>query len=413
MRKKIAVFALTATATATAVVGIAPAAFAANGPFDFVPLSGSAYDLGSTDWSQPYAVPEGFTQTLVQDETMLDVYPGVDDLHDMNTQNETGLQAGRYLYNTYEVGSNGAVAVTDLKTGETRVIAQRADWNRLDGIRWTPWGSLLVTEETTGGKVFELFFAKNDPTTVERIEERTELGALRHEGIDVTADGSVIVIDELNGGSIFKFVPSVRGDLSTGQLHALKLTGLSDAAQKWNQSTFTEKVGAFEWVALDQAQVRIDADAAADEVGATEFGRPEDVEVIGQTLYVANTSEERVVAIDLNKLTVSSFVEAGVNVPVEDKAAGVSGFNNPDNLAEGPDGALWITEDNSFSDIFRAGKDLNHDGASDNVELFASLKDEGAETTGIYFGKNPKELFATVQHPDKDLADGIWKITRD
>jgi secreted PhoX family phosphatase len=208
-------------------------------------------------------------------------------------------------------------------------------------------------------------------------------------------------------------VPTVRGDLSEGQLHALKITGLTDAAQKWNPATFTEKVGAFEWVALDQAQVRVDADAAADEVGATEFGRPEDVEIIGKTLYVANTSEERVIAIDLSKLTVSSFVEAGVNVPVEDKAAGVSGFNNPDNLAEGPDGALWITEDNNFSDIFRAGKDRDHDGASDNVELFASLTDEGAETTGIYFGKNPKELFASVQHPDKDLADGIWKITRD
>ena len=413
MRKQIAVFALTATATATAVVGIAPAALAASGPFDFVPIAGSAYQQGSTDWSVPYLVPEGFTQTLVHDETVLDLYPGVDDLHDMNTQNETGVQAGRYLYNTYEVGSNGAVSVTDLKTGTVSVIAQRADWNRLDGIRWTPWGSLLVTEETTGGQVFELFFAKNDPTTVERIEERTELGALRHEGIDVATDGSVFVIDELNGGSIFKFVPTVRGDLSQGQLHALKITGLTDAAQKWNPATFTDKVGAFEWVALDQAQVRVDADVAADEVGATEFGRPEDVEIIGQTLYVANTSEDRVVAIDLTKLTVSSFVEAGVNVPVEDKAAGVSGFNNPDNLAEGPDGALWITEDNSFSDIFRAGKDRDHDGASDNVELFASLTDEGAETTGIYFGKNPKELFATVQHPDKDLADGIWKITRD
>ncbi|TFC99505.1 DUF839 domain-containing protein [Cryobacterium sinapicolor] len=413
MRKKIAVFALTATATATAVVGIAPAALAATGPFDFVPLAGSAYEQGSTDWTQPYVVPEGFTQTLVHDETVLDVYPGVDDLHDMNTQNETGVQAGRYLYNTYEVGSNGAVSVTDLKTGAVSVIAQRPDWNRLDGIRWTPWGSLLVTEETAGGKVFELFLAKNDPTSVERIEERTELGALRHEGIDVASDGSVIVIDELNGGSIFKFVPTVRGDLSAGRLHALRITGLTDAAQKWNPATFAEKVGAFEWVALDQAQVRVDADVAANNVSATEFGRPEDVEIIGQTLYVANTSEERVVAIDLSKLTVSSFVEAGVNVPIEDKAAGVSGFNNPDNLAEGPDGALWITEDNSFSDIFRAGKDRDHDGASDNVELFASLTDEGAETTGIYFGKNPKELFASVQHPDKDLADGIWKITRD
>lgn len=410
MRKKIAVSAL---ATAAVIGFAAPAAFAATGPIDFTPIAGSAYGQASSDWTEPYVVPEGYSQSLVSDETGLDVYPGVDDLHDMNTQNETGPEAGRYLFNTYEVSANGAVGVTDLTTGKSKVIAQRADWNRLDGIVWTPWGSLLVTEETEGGRVFEVFLDKEDPTTVDRIEERGELGALRHEGIGVAPDGSVFVIDELNGGSIYKFVPTTRGDLSQGRLYALKLTGLTDAAQKWNSATFADKVGAFEWVALDQNLVRADGDAASNAANATEFGRPEDVQVIGQTLYVANTSEDRVVAIDLKKLTVSSFVQSGVNVPVEDKAAGVTGLNSPDNLAAGPDGALWIVEDNDFSDVYRAGKDLDKDGSADSVELFASLKDEHAETTGIYFGKNPKELFVTVQHPDKDLADGIWKITRD
>ena len=410
MRKKIAVSAL----ATVAIIGFtAPAAFAASGPIDFTPIAGSAYGQASSDWTEPYVVPEGYSQSLVSDETGLDVYPGVDDLHDMNTQNETGPEAGRYLFNTYEVSANGAVGVTDLTTGKSKVIAQRADWNRLDGIVCTPWGSLLVTEETEGGRVFEVFLDREDPTTVDRIEERGELGALRHEGIGVASDGSVFVMDELNGGSIYKFVPTTRGDLSQGRLYALKLTGLTDAAQKWNSATFADKVGAFEWVALDQNLVRTDGDAASNAVSATEFGRPEDVQVIGQTLYVANTSEDRVVAIDLKKLTVSSFVQAGVNVPVEDKAAGVTGFNNPDNLAVGPDGALWIAEDNNFSDVYRAGKDLDKDGSADSVELFASLKDEHAETTGIYFGKNPKELFVSVQHPDKELADGIWKITRD
>ncbi|SDJ97659.1 hypothetical protein SAMN05216282_10214 [Cryobacterium psychrotolerans] len=410
MRKKIAVSAL----ATVAIIGFtAPAAFAASGPIDFTPIAGSAYGQASSDWTEPYVVPEGYSQSLVSDETGLDVYPGVDDLHDMNTQNETGPEAGRYLFNTYEVSANGAVGVTDLTTGKSKVIAQRADWNRLDGIVWTPWGSLLVTEETEGGRVFEVFLDKEDPTKVDRIEERGELGALRHEGIGVASDGSVFVIDELNGGSIYKFVPTTRGDLSQGRLYALKLTGLTDAAQKWNSATFADKVGAFEWVALDQNLVRTDGDAASNAANATEFGRPEDVQVIGQTLYVANTSEDRVVAIDLKKLTVSSFVQAGVNVPVENKAAGVTGLNSPDNLAAGPDGALWIVEDNDFSDVYRAGKDLDKDGSADSVELFASLKDEHAETTGIYFGKNPKELFVSVQHPDKELADGIWKITRD
>ena len=154
-----------------------------------------------------------------------------------------------------------------------------------------------------------------------------------------------------------------------------------------------------------------DANAAADAVNATEFGRPEDVQIINNVLYVANTSEDRVVAIDLRKEELTTFVGAAVNLPVEDEDAGVTGFNNPDNLAKGPNGQLWIVEDNVPSDIWVAGRDKDNDGTADEVELFASLKDPDAEGTGIYFGKDPHTLYVNIQHPEKALADGTWAIT--
>ena len=157
---------------------------------------------------------------------------------------------------------------------------------------------------------------------------------------------------------------------------------------------------------LDQEPAQSDGDAAVNAVNATEFGRPEDLEIIDNTLYVANTSEDRVIAVDLGAQTLSTFVEAGLNVPVE-VAGSVTGLNSPDNLAEGPDGTLWIVEDNDFSDIYQASEDEDGDGAADTVSLFASLKDKGAEATGIYCGKDRKVMYVTVQHPDKDLADGI------
>lgn len=412
MRNRIFGGVIAGTACTVALLTGGTIANAADGPMAFEPIAGTPYSEASATWTEPFSIPAGYTQTLLADETLLDIYAGADDLTDMNTVNETGRQAGRFLYRTHEVGSNGAVSVVDLKTGETTVIAQRADWRRLDGLRWTPWGTLLFAEETTGGRVFEAFLDPANPAVVTRVEERRELGILRHEGIEALADGTVFVIDELNGGSIFKFEPTVRGDLSDGQLYALKLTGLTDEQQRWSSSTFNQKVGAFEWIALDMDQVVVDADAAANAVSATEFGRPEDVEVIGSTLYVANTSEDRVVAIDLNRNELSSFVQAGVNVPVENAGARVTGFNNPDNLAQGPDGRLWISEDNYLSDVWVAGLDRNQDGAADNVELFASIKDTGAEISGIYFGKDPKTLFLNIQHPDKALADGTWMITR-
>ena len=401
-----------AVALSATVAAMIPAgATAADGPTSFEPIDGTPYATASADWTDPFVIPSGFTQQLVVDETQLDLYAGDDDLTDMNTVNETGPMAGRFLYRTHEVGSNGSLSVVDLKTGEAKVIAQREDWRRLDGLRWTPWGTLLFAEET-GGRLFEAFLDPKDPTVVTSVEERREVGILRHEGIEALGDGTVYVIDELNGGSIFKFVPTKRGDLSDGQLYALKLTGLTDAEQRWSSSSYQQKVGAFEWVALDMDKVVVDADEAANDVAATEFGRPEDVEVIGSTLYVANTSEDRVVAIDLTKDELSSFVEKGVNVPVENSDAGVTGFNNPDNLAQGPDGRLWIVEDNYLSDVWVAGLDPDQDGAADTVEQFASLLDTGAEISGIYFGKDPKTLFLNIQHPDKALADGTWTITQ-
>ena len=398
-------------ATAFALVP-AGAATAADGPIGFQPIAGTAYDVAAADWTEPFVIPQGFTQQRVLDETQLDIYAGADDLTDMNTVNETGPQAGRFLYRTHEVGSNGSLSVVDLKTGEAKVLVQRADWRRLDGLRWTPWGTLLFAEETAGGRLFEAFLDPSDPSVVTRVEQRSEAGILRHEGIEAQGDGTVFVIDELNGGSIYKFEPTRRGDLSDGQLFALKLTGLTDAQQKWSSSTYDEKVGAFEWVALDMDQVVVDADVAADAVAATEFGRPEDVEVIGGTLYVANTSEDRVVAIDLSTNVLSSFVEAGLNVPVENAGAAVTGLNSPDNLAQGPDGRLWIVEDNSLSDVFVASLDRDGDGTADTVEHFASLRDTDAEISGIYFGKDPKTLFLNIQHPEKALADGTWTVSK-
>lgn len=407
---------------AAAVAGIAlstAGTAAAHSPSaSFEPLPGSAYGQLSDSWTNPWLLPAGYSQEKVADETDLDIYAdGVDDLTDMSVTNETGRDAGRYLYRTHEVGSNGAVSVVDLKTGEAKVLTQREDWRRLDGIDWTPWGTLLFAEEAgPTGRLFEAFFDKKDPTKVVRVEERTQLGRISHEGIAIDRKGNVYVINELNGGSIFRFVPTKRGDLSQGQLYALKITGLTDAQQVYSSTTITEKVGAYEWVALDMSVVQVDAQAAANAVAATQFGRPEDAEVIDDTLYIANTSEDRVVAIELKGRTpqLTNFVLAGQNVPVEDGANAVTGFNNPDNLAKTNDGRLIVVEDNVPSDIWFTTPDRDCDGVADSVSLFASLTDSGAEGTGIYVNpREPRSLYVNIQHPDKPLADGTWKITKD
>ena len=410
-----------------------------HGPMAFDPIAGSAYGLENDPSlpTAPWIIPEGFSQRIVSDETDLNIYTA-NDLSDMNTVNETKKRAGRYLYRTHEVrpgndtrndgGTGGSVSVVDLKTGVAKEIAARADWEALDGLVWTPWHTLLFAEETitsvrpdpqvpqaTSGLVYEIKLTRKDPTTAASVAVRPMLGSLSHEGIETDAEGNVYVIDEDRKGAIYKFVPDNYGDLSSGQLYALRVTDPS------------RKTGAAEWVALDMTQAQISARVTARANAAAEYCRPEDIERIRNTLYIAATCEDvnnaantsgpgAVLAVHLgDKPSVKYVVAPGKNVPFETQptpaSPGVTGFKSPDNLANSPDGKLWSVEDNDFSDIWvydPASQDANSDGYHDSVELFASLKDKPAEGTGIYFGKNARTLFVNVQHSgtgnDKTMA---------
>ncbi|PKM11022.1 MAG: phosphatase [Gammaproteobacteria bacterium HGW-Gammaproteobacteria-3] len=394
---------------------------AVRGTLNFKPIAASAYNELTDDAAilneATWIIPEGFKQTIISDEFNLDIYSS-NDWPDMNTMNETGKKAGRFLYRTHEVrpgndqrndgGLGGSLSVVDLKTGDAKELYHRDDLEALDGLVWTPWQTLLFAEETTAtvypdpeipsaprGLLYELTPNKKDPSQAEKVDVRPLLGSLSHEGIEFDDEGNIYVIDEDRSGSVYKFVPDTYGDLSQGKLFALKV---ANGAQ----------TGAAEWLELTLDPVTFDAHQAADDVGATAFCRPEDLERIGNVLYAALTCEPRVNGVDGpgavlsvalgGAPVVNYFVEVGKNIGAEDPANGVTGFFRPDNLAKGPDGKLWIVEDNVPSDIWVADADQNGDGAADNVNLFASMKDNGAEGTGIYFGKNSNTLFVNVQH---------------
>lgn len=393
------------------------------GPMAFKPIPGSAYSELTNDPAilneSTWVIPEGFKQSIVSDESDLNIYIN-QDWPDMNTVNETQRQAGRYLYRTHEVrpGSDqrndgklgGSISVVDLETGKAKELVAREDWEALDGLVWTPWHTILIAEETNSGGypdpdyphapaglVYEIELDGNDLTNAKKVTARPLLGSMAHEGIEIDDEGNVYVIDEdrAPGGSIFKFVPNIYGDLSSGKLFALRVKSGG-------------QIGEAEWVELHLDPATFDAQAAAEQVGATSYCRPEDLERIGKTLYAALTCEPRiggkdgpgaVLSISLNETPmVNYFVEAGINIAAENKAAGVTGLKSPDNLANGPDGKLWIVEDNVPSDIWVAESDNDGDGHADSVHLFASMKDNAAEGTGIYFGKEPHKLFVNVQH---------------
>ena len=408
-----------------------------SGPFQFSPLSSSAAcvpgGVGTFPAEQPFLLPEGFVQTVIAREGD----GGTIDNWDMHTLNERGPQAGRFLYHSHEVPTNGMVSVTDLQTGETRVLAQRIYWDRLDGLVWTPWGTLLTGEEmrperlpsvpdprvpqAQAGLMYEL-----DPVTGEDVP-LPALGARAHEGMRIDPQGNVYGISEtapstvINGrprpgGYVFKFVPDHRGDLTSGQLYALRITAATG-----------DRTGDAVWIPLDRDAVQIDADAAATAAGATGYGRPEDVELATSTgnnrggagvLYVAVTDEHRVLRIDLHEpqggsthatAFVSDYVRRGVNAPMD--------FTNPDNLALDKNGNLFITEDTTIDtggmDIWAAIPDAGNPETAAVTVRFASLTDCTAEPSGIYFDRSGTTLFVNVLHRvGADLGVMIRRETR-
>jgi len=382
---------------------------ATKGPFQFEPLSASAPCTAGGNASAPFVVPDGFSQTIVASE------PDFPDVPDMNTLNETGPQAGRFLYRTHETTSNVAVSVTDLWTGATSIVVQSASFGRLDGIVWTPWGSILFAEERTGGLVYEL-----DPASGVAVP-RPAIGRKSHEGMRFDPQGNLYTISESFPGYIFKFTPDAQGDLSSGRSFALKIVNPTG-----------DRTGEAEWVELNQAQVEVDANVAAAAVGATGYNRPEDVEIAtatgdnrggANTLYVAITArpdDNRVIAIDLREPNggqghdtafVYDYVKIGLNAP--------SDFEWPDNLALDKNGNLYIAEDPATAPTTGRGDDIwvavppaggQHLPAS-SVVKFASLTDCNAEPTGIYFDLSGRTLFVHAQHRGGDGLDKAVAIT--
>ena len=410
----------------TAIAALARSSIV-TGPFQFTPLATSAACTNGGNPEQPLLLPPGYEQVTLASE------PQFQDAADMNTQNEPGQQAGRYLYRAHEVGSNGSISVTDLLTGETKTMAQRQDWEVLDPVIWTPWGTLLFAEETNaarfrdpavpqavGGLVYEVILNEADPTVVEAILPRPAIGAKSHEGMRFDPQGNLYSISERTPGYIFRFVPDRRDDLSSGQTYVLRITQADG-----------DRTGDAEWVPLDRAAVQVDASAAADAVSATGYGRPEDLEIAtstgndrggSNTMYVAITSEHRVLAIDLREPAGGSehrtayiydYARRGLNAPVD--------FQAPDNLGLDRAGNLYITEDpgGSFSSGKRLGDDIwvaapnrGSNGPSPSVVRFASLTDCEAEPTGNYFELTGDRLFVNIQHRGGDRLDKALVILR-
>ncbi len=437
---------------AAALLASASSAFAATEFGNFTPLTSSAgpipvngageatpLTLGNSNWTQ---------KTLADRATQNAVLPGSNSgSWDMITANETGPQAGRYLFMPFETGSGGVQRVdlwnNNYATRTTTIVAPGTNgFVSGDASRWTPWGSYLTAEESWGagsnkGRLFEVTNATTATTNGGTLIQRSILPRVSHEGLAFDKNNALYFVDELNGGSIYKYVSAnpnaTNGNdyFSAGQTFVLRV-GAGGQFEGNNGPAIT---GAANWIAITQANGSaiagvstvltdgtIDGRATADHASilGTGYNRPEDLEV--QTLadgreliYFtttdsdtnANTTDGRSRIYHLNVLT--GEVELFADSSTIDLATGLAvggGLRNADNLAIDADGTIYIIEDRDGGvddDIWYA-KDINKDGdlndAGEGLARWVSNGTQGSELTGLYFSKtNPNVAYVNVQHP--------------
>jgi hypothetical protein len=392
---------------------------------------------------------------------------------------EVGSGAGVFRYDTHNRRHLTLMAgnASGVRTADPKDFSPLDDdFSRFDPCSLTPWGTAIAGEETTGGRLFEIlnpyvlpggihprllkFLPPPHPFVL--VKWRSNIPAVAHEGLRFDKDNTLYFIDEDNSGSIYKFVPLRRigrddddrdkgdddnddGDddesggagLARGQSFVLKVNAFNgNPAEVWNSATNigTVRSGPATWVPItdEKGNALTAADpfafvtttggrTAADELGGTPYGRPEDMHFGtlangNEIVYIAITSENLVIGIELVSdatAIVHDFVRRGVTIdestglPV---AGGSAGLNSPDNMEVGADGTVYIIEDSLPGDIWRA-RDANNDGVAESIGRWISLGVDGSEPTGMISDpKNPKRFYVVVQHPSSD-NDAIWAIT--
>lgn len=335
---------------------------------------------------------------------------------------------------------NPGVQRVSLADGAVETIVRGT--SSCDGIRTTPWGTILFTEEDDLGLAYEILNpletnevvildrATGETSDPARVVVRLALPTMAWEGIAVLENGVVYAGDELrpgtanedaDGGAIFKFVPATPyaggaiSDLSASPLVA----GTTYAMQvqcRGGDVQFGQgcEVGLARWIEVDPTNARAAADAAA----ATGYYRPEDLHADpvfdgeGVRFCWTNTGNEGahffaevMCAIDESPLEIAVANAAGeieMTTVVSRFIQGDRDFNSFDNLDFQPGtGILYVIEDHDNGDVFACLRDgEDRDLMTDGCIRILSVKDTSAEPTGFAFSADGMTAYVVIQHSD-------------
>ncbi|MFN7966642.1 MAG: hypothetical protein U0V87_13245 [Acidobacteriota bacterium] len=340
-------------------------------------------------------------------------------------------------------GINSSVQRVNVDTGDVEIILR--GMTACDGIRTTPWGTILATEEAgTSGRAYEILDplgttdqwianrttgdvrdGVSSSTASTKVVQRPRLGAFSWEGIAITPSGVVIAGDELRpssgneGGAIFKFIPTTlrsseagnisdlaQSPLASGTLYAWVGGSGSGETGQGTQRGAGRWIGPADWDDPSNPNDKSSTQWARDN-NATGFYRPEDLHIdsgytgagvrvlwnntqnedsqhYGETLSLTDSDPDS----SASKPVVQTFVEGNVR------------FNQPDNLDIQPKtGIVYVIEDHPFGEIYACLRDgADQDLQSDGCVPMLSVIDPDSEPTGFIFDGTGTRAYLHIQH---------------
>ena len=412
-------------------------ALAVNTEFDnFTPLGASAGPTANEATPITLSSPNFSQRSIADRTTQLAAGQFNSGAWDMNTVNQGGPDAGRYLYTVFETGQSG-IQRLDLTTNAARTIWQSPaaapalnSHVAFDASYWTPWDTFITAEESWGGqpqpygRLFEVTNALKPTGTVD-VVHRNAIARVSHEGIQFDSQGHMYFIDELNGGSLYRYTSAagLGDDYFDGGVNAVLrvgngLTPNATGAATWID--FTDNTGAGlagAVTVIDPNFVQSVDGRATTNVAAfkgTDYQRPEDLQ-IGRTatgdelLYMATTTTHEIYAFNITTSTMSLFANQST-IDIGTGVAVGSQLLNPDNVAIDAAGNIYIIEDRNggVDDDIWFAKDSNHDGdlldAGEGLARWATNGTPGSEFTGLYFDPfNPNRAWVNIQHPSSGV----------
>jgi hypothetical protein len=337
-------------------------------------------------------------------------------------------------------------AVQRIRLGDGAVETLMSGLVSCDPVRRTPWGTIIVGEESgadgwlieiinplqvTGVTFNRASGTASGGTGAPNVIGRTATGHLSYEGIGLFPNGVMYYGDEnrpLNGnpgGAYFKFIPTTlwtggapitslsQSPLTNGKVYGLRL-GKRSGNTDYGQASET---GLGTWIEITGASIG-NLRAATASLKLTGYYRPEDIDIDavsladGKVRFCGNNTGNESQNNNWGQsicITDGTLIQAATPASIPEVQFFVIGshdFAMMDNMAYQPGRGNWVIHEDGDGPEVGRNNDLwscledgdDADTLSDGCVRIGTLNDLTAEWTGGVFDRFGQHFYVSVQH---------------